>query len=93
MKRTSGNAVDWKDRRLGRNTIIRSGQRYLPGDDNVGLAQYLNYLPLRGLEWTTPRAGVKTTPATERAFQGPRSQAGPLFFRWAFLICDLVRRS
>jgi len=32
--------------------------------------------------WMTPRAGVKTTPATERVFRGSRSQAGaPLFLR------------
>jgi hypothetical protein len=40
-----------------------------------------DHLPLRGkLGWMTPRAGVKTTPATRRALRGSRTQAGaPLF--------------
>ena len=42
------------------------------------------HLPLRGkLGWMTPRAGVKTTLAMERAFSGSRSQAGAHFFCFA----------
>jgi hypothetical protein len=42
--------------------------------------QFIPNLPLRGkLGWMTPRAGVKTTLATKRAFRGSRSQAGAPF--------------
>jgi hypothetical protein len=40
-----------------------------------------SHLPLRGkLGWMTPRAGVKTTPATERAFHGPPIPSGGPYF-------------
>ncbi len=68
-----------------------------------GLARYFQQfvpnLPLRGkLGWMTPRAGVKTTLATKRAFRGSRSQAGALFnllsmlmfHRSATLVCSKV---
>src|SRR6266700_1076876 len=41
-----------------------------------------SHLPLRGkLGWMTPRAGVKTTPATETRLTGPPDpKRGPHFF-------------
>src|SRR5205814_4702232 len=48
-----------------------------------------SHLPLRGKQgWMTPRAGVKTTPATETRLQGPPIPSeGPSFFHRAIDSC------